>query len=338
MAVTHTQDDQTLLSAAHALRAHILACADQIEADRRLPTPLVDAMKAAKIFRMAMPHAWGGLELDPIAQFEVLEALSMADASTGWCAYIGSGGGGFLTAFLDQGVAREMYRDVDTITGGVIRPAGQALLVHGGYRVSGRWPFGSGCHHCTWLISGCVVYDDNGPRRNAQGIPDIRICFIPAARCDILDTWTTTGLRGSASHDYTVSDLFVPAEHTFSLVHTPIQRSEPLYAFRRMYLFGHAAIPLGIARRAIEALIALAAQKVVRSGPGPADKGLQDEAYLQAAVARAEALVGSARAYVVDVLHEILDDPGCWRHALGDPASALPALYHACARRRGQGG
>ena len=109
MALAHLQDDQTLLSSAHALRAHILACADQIEADRRLPTPLVDALKAAKIFRMAMPHAWGGLQLDPIAQFEVLEALTMADASTGWCAYIGACSGGFLTAFLDQSVAREMY-------------------------------------------------------------------------------------------------------------------------------------------------------------------------------------------------------------------------------------
>ena len=138
MAVTHPQDAQTLLAAAHALRPHIRACADHVEADRRLPTSLVDALKAAKIFRMAMPHAWGGLQLDPLAQFEVLEALTMADASTGWCAYIGSGSGGFLTAFLDQRVAREMYRDVDTITGGAVRPAGRATVVQGGYRVSGR--------------------------------------------------------------------------------------------------------------------------------------------------------------------------------------------------------
>jgi alkylation response protein AidB-like acyl-CoA dehydrogenase len=116
---------------------------------------------------MAMPHTWGGLQLDPLAQFEVLEALTMADASTGWCAYIGACSGGFFTAFLDQSVAREMYRDVDTITGGAIRPAGQATAVPGGYRVSGRWPFGSGCHHCTWVTSGCIVYDGGGPRLTA---------------------------------------------------------------------------------------------------------------------------------------------------------------------------
>ena len=305
MAVAPIHDDQTLLASAHALRTHILACADQIEADRRLPTPLVDAMKAAKIFHMAMPHTWRGLQLDPLAQFEVLEALTMADASTGWCAYIGSGSGGFLTAFLDQSVAREMYRDVDTITGGAIRAAGQATAVPGGDRVSGRWPFGSGCYHCTWLTSGCVVSDGDGPRLNAHGMPDTRICFLPADRCDILDTWTTTGLRGSASHDYAVTDLFVPEEHMFSLTHSPIQRAEPLYAFRRLYLFGHAAIPLGIARSAIDALLALATQKGVRSGRGPVTTGLRDEAFLQAAVARAEALIGSARAYVVDVLQDL---------------------------------
>jgi alkylation response protein AidB-like acyl-CoA dehydrogenase len=278
----------------------------------------VDALKAAKIFRMAMPHAWGGLQLDPLAQFEVLEALTMADASTGWCAYIGSGSGGFLTTFLDQNVAREMYRDVDTITGGAVRPAGRATVVPGGYRVSGRWPFGSGCHHCTWLTSGCVLYDGDSPRLTAQGLPDIRICFLPADHCDILDTWTTTGLRGSASHDYAASDLFVPEEHTFSLVHSPIQRAEPLYAFRTLFLFGHAAIPLGIARSAIEALIALAAQKAVPSGPGAAAKGLRDEAYLQSAVARAEALVGAARAYVVDVLHDL------WTTLVRASGSVLP--------------
>jgi alkylation response protein AidB-like acyl-CoA dehydrogenase len=154
------------------------------------------------------------------------------------------------------------------------------------------------------LTSGCIVYDGDSPRLNVQGMPDTRICFLPADRCDILDTWTTTGLRGSASHDYAVTDLFVPEEHTFSLAHSPIQRSEPLYAFRRLYLFGHAAIPLGIARSAIEALLALATQKVVRSGRGPAATALRDEPSLQAAVARAEALIGSARAYVVDVLQD----------------------------------
>jgi alkylation response protein AidB-like acyl-CoA dehydrogenase len=191
--------------------------------------------------------------------------------------------------------------------------------------VSGRWPFGSGCHHCTWLTSGCVVYDGDRPRLN-EGIPDIRVCFLPADRCDIIDTWTATGLRGSASHDYAVSDLFVPEEHMFSLVLSPIQRSEPLYAFRTMFLFGHAAIPLGIARSAIEALSALAAQKVVRSGPGQADKGLRDEAYLQSAVARAEALLGSARAYVVDVLHDL------WTTLVAGnaPSAAQRARFRLC--------
>ena len=170
-----------------------------------------------------------------------------------------------------------------------------------------------------------MIYDGDSPRLTARGIPDIRICFLPADRCDILDTWTTTGLRGSASHDYAVRDLFVPEEHTFSL-DSPIQRSEPLYAFRTLFLFGHAAIPLGIARSAIEALMALAAQKAVQSGPEAAARGLRDEAYIQAAVARAEALVGAARAYVVDVLQDL------WTTLVAGnaPSAAQRARFRLC--------
>jgi alkylation response protein AidB-like acyl-CoA dehydrogenase len=123
-----------------------------------------------------------------------------------------------------------------------------------------------------------------------------------------------------------VTNLFVPEEHTFSLAHFPIQRAEPLYAFRRLYLFGHAAMPLGMARRAMEALLALATQKVVRSGRGPAATGLRDEASLQAAVARAEALIGSARAYAVDVLQDL------WTTLVaGDAPSAVQrARFRLC--------
>jgi alkylation response protein AidB-like acyl-CoA dehydrogenase len=297
--MTAVASEADLLTAARGLAPLIQQCRDEIERERRLPLPIVEALQQAGVFRMTMPRTLGGLEAQPHVQFEVLEALSALDASAGWCAYIG-GSGGFFSAYLDDATAREMYPNPDAISGGAVRPAGRAQAVPGGYRVSGRWPFGSGAHHCAWLAGGCFVYDGEERRLTADGWPDVRIAFMPAAACELIDTWVTTGLRGSGSVDYAVTDLFVPEERTFSFVSSPILLPGPLYRLRSMFLLNHAAVALGIGRAAIEALLALAAgKKRVTGAP------LREEAYAQAAVARAEALVGSARAYVLAVLDEI---------------------------------
>jgi indole-3-acetate monooxygenase len=101
------------LDAARELSPKIRAAAHEIEQGRRLPPHLVQEMQRAGVFRMAMPRAWGGPELDFLSQMRVIEALSMADASAGWCAMIGVDGG-YMTAYIDQTVAREMYPDIDS--------------------------------------------------------------------------------------------------------------------------------------------------------------------------------------------------------------------------------
>src|SRR4051794_32598870 len=119
---------ETLLADAKALAPLIAEHRDGIERDRGMPLPIVRAMQDIGIIRMSVPRSYGGLELDPEAQFAVLEALSMADASVGWCAFIG-GGAGYFSAFLDEAVAREVLADPDAITAGALRPAGRAEAV-----------------------------------------------------------------------------------------------------------------------------------------------------------------------------------------------------------------
>src|ERR1700722_4963779 len=148
--------DSPILHAAIALAPEIHTLGNAIEQARRLPTSIVEALKGAGIFGMTMPRAWGGPELDPLTQFRVLEALSMADGSVGWCAMINCDGG-YVTAFLDQGVAHTMYPDLLAATGAAATTTGQAEGGPGGYRVSGRFPFVSGCHHCEWLWLGCII-------------------------------------------------------------------------------------------------------------------------------------------------------------------------------------
>jgi indole-3-acetate monooxygenase len=286
----------TILDAARALAPQIRGAAEEIERERRLPLPLVQAMKDAGIFRMAMPHAWGGPEVDPLTQIRIVEELSAADPSVGWCAMIGSDGG-YFSAFLEDAVGQALYPDLDLVTGSSTRPTGRALVAAGGYRVSGRWQFSSGCQHSTYLVGNCFVFDDVGQRLLEDGTPESRLCYLPAARCEIVDTWTTTGLRGSGSHDFTAEDVFVPVEQTFNTRTSPILRDGPLYAFPLMFIVNGAGVPLGTARAAIDALVDLAAAKQTLAGTG-----LRDEAWVRTAVARADTLLGGARGYVFDAV------------------------------------
>src|SRR6516164_2189173 len=152
-------DDSPVLHAAIGLAKQIRAASDEIETGRRIPPPIAAAMKEAGVFSMPMPHAWGGPELDPLTQIRVLEALAMADGSVGWCAMIGCDGG-YVTAFLDQDVARAMYPDLLVATGAAATTTGEARRAPSGYRVSGRFPFVSGCHHAEWAWLGCTVIED----------------------------------------------------------------------------------------------------------------------------------------------------------------------------------
>src|SRR6266446_3270239 len=148
-----TADDSPILHAAIGLAEQIRAASDEIERGRRLPPGIDAAMKDAGVFGMAMPRVWGGPELDPSTQFRVIEALAMAEGSVGWCAMIGCDGG-YVTAFLDQDVARTMYPDPMVATGAAATTTGRALRVPGGYRVSGRFPFVCGCHNAKYWTRG----------------------------------------------------------------------------------------------------------------------------------------------------------------------------------------
>ena len=322
MATDIEQDSHPILEAARALAPTIRDSAQAIEEGRRLPLELVEAMKRAGIFGMTMPKAWGGPELDPLMQIRVIEALAEADGSVGWCAMINSDGG-YFSAYLDPSVAREMYRDLDAPTGGSLLFTGHAEVIDGGYRVNGRWPFVSGCTHCDWLIFSCNVIEHGAPRTMPNGMPERRFCFVPARETEVLDTWYTTGLRGSGSHDVALKDVFVPSERTYGFP-SPPRRKGALYAYPLMFAYNLPGVTIGIARAAIDSFVEVAPRKqVTMSMLTGKPVMLRDEAYAQNAAARAEALVGSARDYLFARIDEI------WQTLLAgaQPTPKQRALY-----------
>ena len=302
-------DDQPVLRAAIGLAEQIREASDEIERGRQLPPGIAAAMKEAGVFGMAMPRVWGGPELDPLTQFRVIEALAMAEGSVGWCAMIGCDGG-YVTAFLDQDVARAMYPDIQVASAAAATTTGKADRVSGGYRVSGRFPFVSGCQHCEWVWLGCIVVEDGVPRVDGNGVPETRQCLARLSQCEILDTWHTTGLRGTGSNDVVLHDVFVGQEHSFGFQDPKlIKRSGPLYAFPFLFVAKGPAPALGIARHAIDAVIESAASKPARRYTVgeriEAPKMLRDDVYVQEAVGRAETLLAAARAYYFDVMGDL---------------------------------
>ena len=295
------------LAAAVALAPRIRAAAAETERQRRLSPELVHALATGGVFRMCVPRALGGGEVDPATMVETIEIIAAADGAAGWSAMIGATSG-VASAYLAEEAAREIYgSDPEVVSGGAFAALGRATLVEGGYRVSGRWPFASGCEHCAWLMGGSVVLDGGQPRLLPSGTPDNRLMLFPAAAVRIIDTWDVAGLRGTGSHDIAVEDLFVPAARSLSLISDRPRADGPLYAFPVFGLLalGIAAVALGIARRALDELVVLARDKT----PTGSRRRLAERPAIQAELARAEAMLGAARAFLLETVD------GAWTRA-----------------------
>lgn len=290
-----------LIQAARELAPQIRESSVEIEQSRRLPVSLVEAVAHAGLFRAWIPRALGGEEADPMTLVRVVEEVSRADGAAGWCVAIGGTCGAF-GGHLPSDSAYEIYgSDPYVRTAGSFRPDGSAVIAVGGYRVTGRWPLASGCQHSPWIVGGCRILDGVEPRCGADGAPIMRLLFFPAAECEILDTWHSIGLRGTGSHDFTVTDVFVPAARSLSFREPPVEAG-PLYAIPTIALFATvlAAVPLGIARHAIDILLELAGAKIATRSR----QALREDVTMQASLGQAEALLRSGRAFLYEALGE----------------------------------
>ena len=290
----------TPIAAARRLAAGVREHADDIERGRRLPRELVQAFANAGLFRMCVPRQLGGAEVDAATMVQTIEAVSHADGSAGWCVMIGATSG-VMAAYLPDAIAREIYgTDPHAVSGGVLASMGKATVTGDGYRVTGRWPFASGCEHCSWLMGGSVVIEHDKPRVLPNGAPDVRTMLFPAAAAEVIDTWTVSGLRGTGSHDIAVRDLYVPHDRSVSLTTERPRQSGPLYVFPVFGLLalGIAGVALGVARNALDALSELAGAKT----PTGSRRRLAERAVIQMHVAQAEATLGAARAFLFETI------------------------------------
>ncbi|WP_035739233.1 acyl-CoA dehydrogenase family protein [Glycomyces arizonensis] len=257
---------EEIIKRAEDLQPWLRERSDDIEAGRRLSGEVVEALRDTGVFGMAFPTAWGGPELTSSEQTRVIEALSYGDTSAGWCAMIGMDSG-IYAGYLDEDTARGMFPAQNEITAGLIFPSGRADRVEGGYRLTGRWKFGSGITHCDWVSAGAFVYRSGEPEPSPAGAErHWRMFILPPTEVTVLDTWHTTGLSGSGSCDYEVQGVFVPESHTFSFG-VPRSRSGPL-SLPDAFVRNMPGVPLGTARAALDHFRAIARERTIAATGG----------------------------------------------------------------------
>ena len=288
-------DPQTLFTTVQDLAPSITARAAEIEAARELPEDLLRDLIAAGCFRMFVPQSHGGLETDLPSGLEILEALARADGSTGWTVMIGAEGV-MLLALLPRHRFDALYADgPDLLGAGSFTPGGEAKVIDGGFEVSGRWPFASGCLHGKWLVANCVVTANGHPRPGpAPGVPETRFVVFRTEQAQILDTWFVAGLRGTGSNDIAVEKIRVAHDDTFDRFAGTPSVPGPLYICATpQFSFHVASVGLGIAQHAIDDIIALATGQKRRLFAAAA---LADTPVFQHDLARAETGLKAARA------------------------------------------
>lgn len=305
------------LARARALAPALTAAADDIERTQRIPEPLLSDLHAARLFRMLLPRTAGGDEVEPWIYLDAVMEIARHEGSVGWNVFVGNSSA-LIAPFLPLETARAIYADPRTIIAWGPPNACRIAAAPGGYRVSGRWDFASGCRQANWMgAHGLVVEPDGSLRLNAAGRPTMRTVLFPATQAELIHTWDVIGMRGTASDSYAVTDVFVPEAYSATR-EDPSLHCEPgrLYAFtmQGLYAVGVAGVGLGIARAMLDAFIDLATRKT------PRNLGrLADNAVVQAGVAQAEARLGAARAFLAETLTTI------WASASADTPIDVPA-------------
>ncbi|MGH2604147.1 MAG: acyl-CoA dehydrogenase family protein, partial [Dehalococcoidia bacterium] len=289
--------------------------------------PLFEALADAGLFHLALPRSMGCPELDLPAYVQVIEALGEVDASTAWAV---NQGAIFATyaARMPHDVARAIWIDAPrAVVANTPLATARAVVMPGGYRVSGRQGFSTGCRHAAWLAAHAQVIEDGHTRLLPDGRPEARYLFVPVAEGELLDTWHVRGLRGTGTHHFAVEDVFVPAERTVLADGAPLVETGPLYRMPRTLLFssGDAAVALGVARAALDAFVELAGAKTPRGMRSL----LRDQAMVQSDVGYAEADLRAGRAFLTEAVRDVWAAATSGTLSLDQRAALRLATVHA---------
>ena len=289
----------TLLDRARALTPLIERDAAKAEADTTTTQEVVDAVAAAELFWILVPKVLGGAEASIVDTLAVFEELAYADGSTGWSVMANVTSSCLAAIYTGDDASAAMFpANALGIHAGMLGPVGTARAVDGGYVVSGRYQFGSGCAHATWFGAGVQEVDAGGePLTDESGLPAMRVVFLRPEQVEVRGNWDVLGLAGTGSYDYGVDEQYVDAGFTFPLLVAEPRRGGAVYGVGLFGLVaaGHAGFALGVGKRALIEVLALAPTRSRMGGPAVAAEQL-----FQHDFAMHDAAMRAARAYVFE--------------------------------------
>ncbi len=256
-----------MVDRARGMRELVRAEAQESERLRTLSPRIVEEMWASGLMSALNPVAAGGVEPSFPEMIDTWIEMAWQDGSFGWIGIANLPSTFAAATYLpDEGFAEVFSRNDNHITiGGQYFPNGQGAAVDGGYRLSGAWSFGSGTGHAAYIGAGFFPMDNGEMRWISEGIPDMRVAFVPREEVTFTDGWHVQGLKGTGSYDYNVADVFVPEYRTIPLfIREPVRGSSPASRMGLMPVTaaGHAAFALGVAKSMLDDVEELAATKV----------------------------------------------------------------------------
>ena len=286
-----------LLAEVEAVAPTLAAHAADSEGLARLNPPSIEALRKTRLLRFICPKERGGDEADPVTHLEIIEALAKIDGSAAWTVGIVAGTSMIVAAFLPPASGKKIFAGgVPPMAGMLLAPRGRAEPVNSGYRVGGRWSFGSGIHHADWVLASPVVPGEPFPAA-------VRVVVLPRNQVVIHDNWQVAGLKASGSCDYSIDDVFVPEEMTFRftdmLSGAAVAGGAALKVGTPALIMPiHFGIALGVARRALDEVTVQAIEK----SRGLPPSLLVAQAQFQFSLGKAELELASARALAIAVM------------------------------------
>ncbi len=253
------------LEMARSIREDVRANAEASENERTLNKDIVEALWRSGLMQFANPREAGGADPTIPDLLEIWEELAWQDGSVGWIGIANLPSTAFAAAYLpDEGFAEVFTANDDRITmGGQFAPNGQGAIAEGGYRITGRWNFGSGTGHSEYVAAGFIPFRDGAPQMGDDGLPDMRVAVFPSDEIRFTDGWHVTGLKATGSFDYQVDDVFVPEYRTYRLFTREPLRGGDVFKLGIMPITGggHGAWAIGVARSCLDDVMALADSK-----------------------------------------------------------------------------
>jgi 3-hydroxy-9,10-secoandrosta-1,3,5(10)-triene-9,17-dione monooxygenase len=298
---------QAVLDAVRDLLPAIRERADEGERLRVVPEASMKELEEAGFFRLLQPQRFDGLEADPVDFYTAVRDIASACGSTGWVASVVGVHPWQVGLFADEAQQAVWGEDTSTRLSSSYAPTGKAVATEGGFTLSGKWSFSSGCDHCSWVLLGGLVYNDEGPEGK---VIDFRTFLVPREKYQIKDVWNVVGLRGTGSNDIVVEETFIPEAFTLSMAETgqcrgpgQEQNTNDLYKLPFHSIFtGTITTPIiGMARGAYEEHVTMQKERVRAAYLG--EKASLDP-FAAVRIAKASSEIDAAWALLVNNIRE----------------------------------